>query len=324
MNYMPLAFFSGRNLNSILKFLLGFFVYLSIHTGSFAQNKPLTILPFELKSDNRIYLKCKVNESDSLLFVFDTGAETMVINQNISGKNLTMNFDGEVDNIGTNGISKAPLSTKNSFSFGGISATDVSFISVPYGESVFDGVLGSTFMKKYIIEVDYRKKKMSFYDPVSYKYNNKEYEKLKVHFYKKIPLAEASVIINGKKYKGKYELDTGSDGSLMLSAPFVDLHGLTHQLKTVAHATASGSDGTKSISPIVVLPEMGIGGKHFYVIPAILSTAESGMAADKNLAGIVGNGFLKRFDMIIDMAHDKIYVKPNNLMYTPYYDFLVK
>jgi len=291
---------------------------------SFAQNVPLATVPFDLRADNRIYLKCLVNASDTLIFMFDTGAETMVINKDVQGKKLAMSFNGEVDNIGTNGTSKVPLSAKNQLSFGGITANNVSFISVPYGESGFDGVLGSTFMSRYIIEINYKKRKMAFYDRSSYKYNNEEYEKLNIKFYKKIPLISASVIVNSKKYKGKYEMDTGSDGGLMLSSPFTDKNDLTHQLKTVAHATAAGSDGTKIISPIVVLPEIEVANKHFYVIPVTLSAAKSGIAADENLSGMLGNGFLKRFDMIIDMAGNKIYLKPNNLMHTPYYDFLVK
>jgi hypothetical protein len=256
--------------------------------------------------------------------MFDTGAETMVINQDILEKKLTMNFDSEVTNIGTNGVSKVPVSSKNKFSFGGLLNDNISFVAVPYGDPPFDGVMGSTFMKRYIIEIDYKKKKMSFYDPNTYKFNIKGYDELDIEFSTGVPLINASVIIDGDKYMGKYEMDTGSDGGLMMSAPFTDEHDLTHKLKTVAHANSLGSDGTKSASPIVVIPEIGIAEKHFYLIPAILSTAKSGVSADKKIAGMFGNNFFKRFDMIIDMAGNKTFIKPNNLVHTPYYDFLVK
>ena len=38
---------------------------------------------------------------------------------------------------------------------------------------------------------------------------------------------------------------------------------------------------------------------------------------------IFGN-FLKRFNMLIDFKSKKMYLQPNNLMYTTFYDFLVK
>jgi hypothetical protein len=86
--------------------------------------------------------------------------------------------------------------------------------------SIFDGVLGSTFMKRYIIEINYKKKKMSFYDPKTYRYNDKTYEKIKIQFIKQLPMAEGFIIVNGKKHKGKYEFDTGSDDGLTMSTPF--------------------------------------------------------------------------------------------------------
>ncbi len=300
------------------------FFSLSISADLYAQNIPLATLPFELKSDNRIYLKCRVDGSDSLVFMFDTGAEPMVINESILGKKLSMNFDGEVTNVGTNGTSKIKQSDNNKFSFSGILTDSVSFVAIPYGDVPFDGVLGSTFMKKYVIEIDYRKKKMSFYDPKTYKQDDETYKKIKIQFISQLPTIEGFIIVNGEKHKGKYELDTGSDGGLTMSTPFTSKYDLINKFKSVAHATSLGSDGTKNKSPIVILPEIGIADMHFYAIPATLSTANSGVSAYTSLSGMLGNGFLKRFDMIVDLSHNQIFVKPNNLIYTPFYDFLVK
>lgn len=305
-------------------FSLVFFCCFLISAGLYAQNVPLATLPFELRSDNRIYLKCQANGSDSLVFMFDTGAEPMVINQSILGKKLSMSFDGEVTNTGTNGTSKIKQSSNNKFSFGGILTDSISFVAIPYGDVPFDGVLGSTFMKRYIIEINYKKKKMSFYDPKTYRYTDKTYEKIKIQFINQLPMVEGFIIINGKKHKGKYELDTGSDDGLTMSTPFTSKYDLIHKFKSVAYTTSLGSDGTKNKAPLVILSEIGIADKHFYAIPATLSTANSGVSAYKNLSGMFGNGFLKRFDMIIDLSHNQIFIKPNNLIHTPYYDFLVK
>jgi len=109
-----------------------------------------------------------------------------------------------------------------------------------------------------------------------------------------------------------------------MSTPFTSKYDLIHKFKSVASTTSLGSDGAKNTAPLVILPEIGIADKHFYAIPATLSTSNSGVSAYKNLSGMFGNGFLKRFDMIIDLSHNQIFIKPNNLIHTPYYDFLVK
>lgn len=48
------------------------------------------------------------------------------------------------------------------------------------------------------------------------------------------------------------------------------------------------------------------------------------MLNEKDVDGMIGNNFLKRFNMLIDFKSKKMYLQPNNLMYTPFYDFLVR
>lgn len=63
------------------KFLLTLF--LSLPVLLFAQNQPIDKISFELTDNNEIFIKCKVNETDSLTFLFDTGANGTVINSYI-------------------------------------------------------------------------------------------------------------------------------------------------------------------------------------------------------------------------------------------------
>lgn len=41
-----------------------------------------------------------------------------------------------------------------------------------------------------------------------------------------------------------------------------------------------------------------------------------------DIDGIMGNNFLKRFNMLIDFKRNIIYLKPNELLYTPFSEFL--
>lgn len=63
-------------------------------------------IPFELGADNRIYLRCRVNDSNTLRFLLDTGATDMVMNPNAPRSNYTMNFDSEVTNSGATGVNQ--------------------------------------------------------------------------------------------------------------------------------------------------------------------------------------------------------------------------
>ena len=46
------------------------------------------------------------------------------------------------------------------------------------------------------------------------------------------------------------------------------------------------------------------------------------MGAMDDVDGIIGNDFLKRFNMLIDFKRNITYRKPNELLYTPFYEFL--
>lgn len=57
--------------------------------------------------------------------------------------------------------------------------------------------------------------------------------------------------------------------------------------------------------------------------PSYLSLT-SGMQSKEDIDGMIGNNFLKRFNMVIDFKDNKIYLQPNNFYYVPFYDFLIK
>ena len=289
-----------------------------------AQNKPLSVVPFELKSDSRIYIKCRVNNSDTLTFLFDTGAGAMVINSAIIGKKVDLNLDSETNNLGANGINKVKLSTKNTMTFGSIQIDSVAFLAIPYGKVAFDGVFGFNLMKDYVIEINYHKKLMYFYASKNYMYETSGYDHFDLKFGLGVPTFKASLTVGDKKVAGDFEMDTGGDSGLILASYFSTKHNLAQQFKQVAKAAITGSDGVSTAIPIVMVPEIYLANKHFYRIPALLSNTTTGLLANPGLTGIFGNLFLKRFDMILDIAHHQVFLKPNDLVHTSYYEFLVK
>lgn len=308
------------------KFLLT--VFLSLPIFAFAQNKPIGKVPFEIKKDNRIYIKCKVNETDSLSFLFDTGANSTVINSYILGKKINLNLDKEKENNGAHGVHMVKISTNNTIQFGNLKKENLDLLTIDYGADEFDGVFGTNLINKYIVEIDYDKKELRFYEPKGYVYpdKNTSYRKFKMGTANNGNLytIKTSIILNKKKYKGNLVLDTGGDGEISLSQPFVEKYSFDTKMKTVAKATSTGSEGISVESPIVILPEIQLNSLHFYNIPSILYTTGKGGFLRKDRAGSYGNNFLKRFNIILDTPNMQIFLKPNNLLHLPYYDFLVE
>jgi hypothetical protein len=179
-------------------------------------------------------------------------------------------------------------------------------------------------MKKYIIEINYHKKLIYFYNIKDYVLNARAYDKFELKFIMDVPTITASLFIDSAQMKGTFEMDSGSDSGLIISDYFSKNNHIAQKLKEVAKAGSLGSDGTKTETSIVIMPEVTLGTKSFYRIPSLLSGAQSGVLGSQQLAGIFGNAFLKRFDVILDLQYNQLFLKPNDYLYTPYYEFLVK
>ena len=132
--------------------------------SSFAQKT----VPFTLEN-NCIFLYCKVNETDSLKFLFDTGADGSVINLD-SKKAVAVTADGKSVNTGSNGTNDVASSSNNRVSFSGIANEKVSLMLIPFGTEEFDGVFGTNLMNKHVIEIDYDRRVLKFYEPSEFKW----------------------------------------------------------------------------------------------------------------------------------------------------------
>lgn len=286
-----------------------------ISIAASAQKSP-TLIPFSLEN-NSVYLNGKVNTTENIKFLFDTGADGSVININ-SKKKVDLKIDGTSQNKGSNGVNTVDYSSHNTVQFGDIQKTDVSFTLIPYGEVNFDGVFGTDLMKGKIIEIDYHKNVIRFYDENDSSIDFSGYEKMKLHLIDNYPAVESSITVNDKEYSGYFGLDSGADDALTIASPYARKNSLANTMKTIGKATAQGSDGSVYEMPVVLCPSITFAHKFLYNVPITLSNSTEGIDASEKMAGFFGNAFLKRFNTIIDFKNQFIYFKLNKNLYSEF------
>lgn len=284
---------------------------------AFGQSNSISVIPFTLEN-NGIYIYCKVNETDSLKFLFDTGADGTVINGQ-SLRKLNLKIDSQSLNIGSNGSNMVDVSLNNTVSFGEITRTDIPLPIIPYETTRFDGVFGTNLMNNHIMEIDYSKNELRFYDVSTYQNDLNDYEKFKIHYIDDYPTIKSTVIVNGKKYTGFFGVDTGADNTLTIAPTFSVKNKFEEKMKKIGLAVSQGSDGSKYESPVVLAPEIKIGKKYLYEVPIDLSQSKTGIHASERIAGFYGNSILKRFNIVLDLKNKFIYLKLNKNLYTPFY-----
>lgn len=285
-------------------------------TACFAQGKPVTTIPFVLEK-NVIYVYCRVNETDSLKFIFDTGADGSVINKDTKRlPRLTVN--GKSVNQGSNGTNEVEVSSGNHVMLGSLTHP-ATLTLIPFGTDEFDGVIGTDLMKNYTVEINYSKNEIRYYTPNDPAIDVKEFTKWKLHFIDNYPAVESTIKTANKEYKGLFGLDTGADDLLTLAAPFAKRNKLDNAFKNIGSATFMGSNGVGYEMPVLLCPEIVFTNKSLYNIPIYISKATEGIDATDKMAGFFGNNFLKRFTAIIDFKNSLIYFKLSRHLYSDPY-----
>lgn len=300
-------------MNTIISLLIS----LVISTIS-PQAKPVASIPFTVEK-NSIYFYGKVNETDSIRFLFDTGADGSVLTEKAM-KKLKLRLDGTSKNLGSNGTNDFETSSGNQVVLGGILKKNVTLTIIPYGEVNFSGVFGTDLMKGHIVEIDYHKQVLNFYKEDDPEINYTGYTKMSLGPSANYPTTlKSTLLIGDKKYSGLFGLDTGADDVLTISSPYSRKNGLVDKMVKIGSAGFQGSDGSEYEMPIVLCPEIQFAAMHLYRLPISLSVASEGIDSSDKIDGFFGNAFLKKFNIILDYKKKAVYFRLNKNLYTEFY-----
>src|SRR6185295_5138374 len=126
-----------------------------------AATAPVTI-PFELVV-RHIVVKVRINDSRPLSFVFGTGDKVGIVDTDVA-KELGLKLEGQL-RVGGAGADSLPgaFVKAATWSLPGLEGfSQPVSIAIPLGRMAaraghdFDGIIGSDFIKQYVVEVDYQ------------------------------------------------------------------------------------------------------------------------------------------------------------------------
>ncbi|NBB30073.1 retropepsin-like aspartic protease [Cellulophaga sp. BC115SP] len=269
-------------------------------------------IPFIIGEDSRIYLKGSINHSDTLSFLFDTGASGVVLSSPLINKKVKVKIDGSVLNVGTDGTERVPTSSKNTLHINGLTWENVPLLSIDFGESPIDAVLGWVAFQNKVLKINYESKKMIVYDslpPIS-----EDYRKVDFRLIDGIPYIKCKMIVNGTEYEEWFDFDSGSDGTLSISKEYFTTNNLSGRLKKLGESGSIGTTGINIVTDVLLLRRLKIADFELYNIQ--LSVPQKDPETPDRL-GNIGNLILKRFTTIIDFRNNCMYLNPNNLIYSP-------
>lgn len=177
-----------------------------------------------------------------------------------------------------------------------------------------DGMFGMEFMRGRKVEFSYADEYMRII--ASGEQPSEGYVRIKCkwlddrHSRMIIPI---SVQINDRiSFTGDFLVDMGSSGSLSLNSSLAAKLGLGSALTDLRKKIYdTGGVGGSRTDYIFKADKVSVAGNDILGMSMDFSGNTQGMMAEDRFDGLVGNGLLERFDLIIDFAEGEIWLRPN-------------
>jgi hypothetical protein len=276
-------------------------------------------IPFELVN-RHVVIQVKVNNSRPLSFVLDTGDKFAIIDLE-RAKELGLNLQGELRAAGAGAERPTGAFVRDStFTIPGLAgfsqpvniALPVRNLATRFGHD-FDGILGSEFIKEFVMELDYQARVIKLHDKDKFSYAGPGQSipiKLNGAGH---PIIDGEVTpIGSDPVKGKFVLDIGSSAALILYSPFVLEHRLLGpNLKTIKAIGVGGAGGASS-GRIGRVTELNIGTFKISNPTTMFSEDKEGALASSAVLGNIGAQVMSKFRLFLDYSHDRIIFEPNS------------
>jgi len=175
------------------------------------------------------------------------------------------------------------------------------------------GLLGASFFKNSVIEIDYRRQKLIFHNPTTFKAPRRSYTKINVEILGNKPYLEAScTLMNGTTVDLKLLVDTGAGLPLLL-------HNNTHPSLELPEQYILGKlgiglggyiEGFMGRTSKLRIEEDIVFDNVLTSFQDISEAVTMGTIWPRN--GLIGNQLLMRFDVIIDFVKEEMYLKPKS------------
>ncbi|WP_019988765.1 aspartyl protease family protein [Rudanella lutea] len=286
-----------------------------------AGNRSWARIPFQLHS-NLIIIPIRINNSDTLRFILDTGVSSTIVTDPKAIRNQKLRFTRKVKlaGAGEGGNLTASVAIDNQLSIGYLRANrhnivvldeDVLKLSEYVGVPIH-GIFGYDLFNTFVVTIDFQLHEITLTRPDKYRYRQRHGEKYPITIQDTKPYTDAMTLVEGNRVTPlRVILDTGAGHALLLdrtrnpeNLPLPD-RIIRAQLGRGLNGVINGSMGR--------LPKVRFGR---YELDNILASFPDSVAFGTKLTnspervGNVGCELLRRFKITFNYRDGFIVMKP--------------
>ncbi len=286
-----------------------------------APAKLLSSIPFATLQGGIILLHARLgNHPDTLNFILDTGCGGISLDSLTCARLALIPVLSDRTIRGIGGVRRMKFIYDQSLLFPSLSVDSLNFhvsdydmVSSAYGERI-DGIIGYTFFKRYIVQVDYDSSKIYVYSRGYMKYPKGGFLLKPALF--DLPVQPAS-LRDEKNIATRFYFDTGAGLCLLLSSGLINDSSLLNPKRRMYNIQAEGMGG-KTGMQLTTLQELKLGPYRFHNVPACIFDDENNITSYPSLGGLIGNDLLRRFNLILNYDRSEIYLLPNSHFRDPF------
>jgi len=281
-------------------------------------NKNITTqIPFTLVSE-LIIVPVSINGSKPLNFVFDTGAAATVIVESHNTQYLTLKSESQLDitGAGESFHSIANVVPNIDVTLGDVELLDQTIIHLPISsipffkdkDSVFfDGIIGYDFLKRFVIKIDYDNSEITLSEHNDFARTETEHDLswqvLPIAIENSMSYISVNAQLNTKQTTPlKLLIDTGFSGTFEIVQP-------EHEQSLISYypTRTQGLNGYSTMH-VSNAKSLTLGDYSKKNVPVLYNMSTNKEAENSEL---LGNQFLKHFNIIFDYRNEHLFIKPN-------------
>jgi predicted aspartyl protease len=282
---------------------------LLLYSPAFAQTAPVEV-PFHLRSGH-VVIDLSLNGEGPFHFIFDTGALNVL--SPAAARRLNLAVKNNVEAKGTGGTQGGGSTKVDAVRLGALTLSNQTFyvLDLPVGaaeDGRIDGLIGFEWLSRFPTRFDYEASKLTLYpgkDGAGYAGPARA---IPLRFRGRTPQIDGA--IDG--LPGRFTLDTGSNGSLTLSAPFSEKHALATRYHARTRVMSAVGVGGPVYALMARADRLEMGDVTADRPVTYLSQQTTGTSAQKDTAGNIGYGVLRRFNILFDYPASRVYFEPNS------------
>ena len=254
------------------------------------------------------------NTKDSLNFILDTGSSGISLDSSTVEEKKLKSELSDISIVGIAGTRVLSFVKNTTLNLPGLSIPNLDFhianyevLTETYGVKI-DGIIGYSFLRQFIISINYDSLKIEVFSPGIYKYPRMGYL-LRPNF-TRIPMINAYTKEN-RKTTNSYYFDIGAGLSLLVSQKFASDSFFLRSNKKPVLSQVEGLGG-KAQMQLTTIKELKLGPYAFRQVPTYLFEDPNNVLAYPILAGLIGNDILRRFNTVLNYPVREIYITPNS------------